>query len=74
MVKNVQEVKIEVNQCSSKPKCQQKFQDKVKTVLVGMSKTKASHMKQWIDEKFNLPLSWKEINSEMYKSVNYWNK
>ena len=53
--KNVQEVKIEISQCASKPKCQQKFQDKVKTVLAGMSKTKASHMRKWIDEKFNLP-------------------
>ena len=54
--KNVQEIKIEISQCVPKQKCEQKFEDKVKTALAGMSKTKASHMRNWIDEKFNFPL------------------
>ena len=54
--KNVQEIKIEISQCAPKQKCEQKFEDKVKTALAGMSKTKASHMKNWIEEKINLPL------------------
>ena len=58
---NVQEINIEMSQCSSKQKCQQNFQDKVTSALAGMSKTKASHMKNWLQEKFNLQLSWNSL-------------
>ena len=54
--KNVQEIKIEISKCEPKQKCEQKFEDKVKTAFAGMSKTKASHMRNWIEEKFNFPL------------------
>ena len=56
MIKNVQEIKIEISRCASKRKCEQKLEDQVKTVLAGMCKTKASHMKNWIERKNLLPL------------------
>ena len=52
MIKNGQEIKIEISQCASKRKCEQKFKDQVKTVPAGMNKTKASLMKNWIEKKY----------------------